>query len=474
MIPLASFEPDRADYAQDAAPVITNAMPVADGHGPLKKLVAITGALAGECRGAVRVRTPVGVVRVFAATASRIYELNSSTLVWDDKSGPSAPYALPAGDEWSFTLYGDTLVASNQGTNHQFIGVTSGTAFADVAGSPPRSKYTWTAGEYFCLGNIVNQQQRIMTSGYGDLTWWTVGQRGCDFQDFPDGGEIMGGITADNGAVIFQREKLRLMNVAQVGDYSFTTSVLNPNRGTVAPLSICQIGPGQFFYYSSDGFMLGAEGRPIGANRVDNWFSNILNPDTQTQIKSVADPLRKIVWTTYQGGTNFLLGYHWQLDRWCYANIPIGKMVTMAMPTLSWDTNSIPIDTDTEAFDASPGNLDRFAAFDTSNQLGFFTGVNLAATLETADIELAPGRRAWLKELATVGDCADYTMQVGTMEKRGGAITWGAAASPFSSTGLTHFRSPGRFHRVRKIIPEGATWSVVTGVEPDFTVEGKR
>lgn len=470
MIPFGDYQPDRAPYA--ASLVATNTIPVADGHRPIKRLVAASSALAAAPRGAIRVRTAAGVVRVFAGTASALYELDGSTFGWTNVSGAS-PYAVPTGDNWVFTVFGDYLVASNLGTNHQYIDINSGTVFADVPGSPPRSRFTWVAGEYFCLGNITSAQKRVMTSGIGDLSWWTVGQRGCDFQDFPDGGEVMGGVSVNNGAVVFQRSKLRAMNMVQVGDYSFTTSELNPNRGTISPKSICQVGPGQFFYYSPDGFMMGPEGRPIGAERVDRTFASLLNDSEIEQIASAVDPVAKIVWTIPQG-RRYLLGYNWQLDKWCSADIDILQLVQMATPTLSWDSGSVPIDTDTEAFDANPGNLDRFAAFDTSNRLCFFTGANLQATLETADTEFAPGRRAWLQEAVMVGDASSFTLTSMTMEKRGGTISTGNAVTPYGSTGICHFRSTGRFHRIKATVPEGATWSVMSGVEPTAIAEGRR
>lgn len=466
MIPFAPFEPDRAPYAQGASRAIRNAIPVADGWAPVKKLTVITDPLPSDVRGAVRVRTPDGVVRVFAGTADALFELGSDARTWTDVGG-GGTFAVPEGDNWSFTLFGNNLVASSLGADHQYIEITSGTEFADVPGSPPRSRFTWVAGEYFCLGSVANAPGRVQTSGIGDLAWWTVGQKGCDFQDFPDGGEVMGGISVDNGAIVFQREKLRTMNVALVGDYSFTTSVLNSSRGTIAPKSICQIGPGAFFYYSKDGFMLGAEGKPIGAERVDRWFgSDVLNPDSIELVTSVADPFNKIVWTIYQGGTRFLLGYNWQLDRWCYADVTLNGLCQMAMPTLTWDSGSVPIDEDVDPFDASLGNLDRFAAFDDQNRLCFFSGPPMAATLETADIALVPGRWAWVDGMQMVGDCEAFTLQSGIMEKRGVAPSWGAEKEPHPQTGIVHLRSTGRFHRFRMNIPDGAIWNYMTGVEP--------
>lgn len=477
----SNFEPDRTPYAMDATNGIVNALPVKDGWGPLPDLTTITEVLGSECKGATFVRSSTGAYRLFAGTTTGLYELNATDYSWTDVSGPSAPYTVPSEHRWSFTRYGDFLVASNLGDDHQYIGIDSGTAFADLPGAPPKAKFTWVAGEYFCLGHIADYPSRVMTSGIGDVGWWTVGQRGCDFQDFPEGDEIMGGIGGERGATIIQRTMIRAMNIAAVGDFSFTTQILNPSRGAVAPLSIAQIGPGQFFYYSADGFFLGAEGTPIGAERVDRWFQSVFDSAYVSTIRSVADPFNKIVWTQAQDttGAKFLLGYNWQLDRWCSSDSMVSEMCVMVTPGISWDGLDAlyaSIDDVDAPFDSAlfAGGSPRFAAFDTNNRLGFFTGAAKAATLETADIELAPGSRAFLQQAELYGDGSSFTMQIGTSEKNGGPRTWGNPVAPYGSTGLCHFRSPGRFHRFRLNIPGGADWQHVTGIEPKFRIEGQR
>ena len=267
MIRFPNFEPDRTRYALDASTLITNAVPVADGWGPLADLVSISAALAAECLGAVYVRTTAGAYRLIAFTASAIYELNTTDYTWTDITGATVP-ACPTGDRWWFVVFGDNLIAGNLGTVPQFIAITGGTDFADLTGSPPTTRYAWVAGEYLVLAHTTAAPNRIYTSGIGDATYWTVGQRGADFQEFAEGEDIVGGIGAERGAIIFQRKMIRQMVLTSGGDYSFTTSIINPNRGVVAPLSIAQIGPGQFFYYSSDGFML-------GAGNLARWLSQV-------------------------------------------------------------------------------------------------------------------------------------------------------------------------------------------------------
>jgi len=474
LIPFAKFEPDRATFANDAAPAVTNALPVADGWGPIPTLDVLTEALPDPCIGGIRVRTPAGVTRVFAGTADAIYEM-ATDFTWNDVTG-TGPYAVPAGDRWSWAVYGDRLIATALGQVSQYIDITSGSAFADLPGTPPQAKYNWVAGEYLVLGNHADAPQRIQTSGIGDAGFWTVGERGCDFQDFPDGGEVMGGVSSDNGAVVIQREKIRYMNVAQVGDYSFTTSTLNADRGTISPFSIAQTGPGQFFYYSPDGFFLGAAGKPIGAERVDRWFREFADQNDIGSLRSVADPVRKIVWTQaqYQSGIKFLLGYNWQLDRWCFSDLNVSEMLVIAIPSPTWDSQDVPIDEDTVAFDATAGGVDGFAAFDENLQLGFLSGASASAIIETSDVALVPGQRAWLQEAEVFTDCLNYTLEAGTLQRIGEEPEWGNPVSPYDPTGICHFRSSARMHRFRWTSAAGEVWKVATGIEPVFVAEGRR
>ncbi len=482
MIPFAAFEPDRSQYALDASTVITNAVPVADGWGPLPDLTVISTALAATCLGAVYIRTNAGAYRIIAGTATKLYEFNSATLGWTDRTRlVGGNYAVPSGDNWSFEVYGANLIACNLADDPQFLGIESGTNFALLAGSPPKAKYVWTSGEFLVLGHLAGFPNRIETSGIGDATYWTVGERGCDYQDFPNGEEIMGGIGSERGGVIFQRTMIRQMAIANSGDYSFSTAILNPNRGVIAPLSIAQIGPGVFVYYSADGFFMGAEGRPIGRERVDRWFDSMIDRSLVHTIQAMVDPYQKIVWfqATSTAATKFLLGYQWALDRWCYADNNITMMAALVTPGVTIDGMDLfyaTIDAATEPFDSRlfTGGSPTMAVFDTSNRLCYLTGTPRAATLETADQELSPGSRAFLQEARAYTNAADFTIKVGTSDYHGGAVTWGSAVTPYSSTRTCHFRSSARLHRFRMELASGAAWDHVIGLEPKFRTEGQR
>jgi hypothetical protein len=479
--PFGPFEPDRTDYAPDSTTVARNCLPVRDGWGPNPDIVAISQALPDECLGATYVRSSTGAFFIIAGTREGLYRLDTTDYSWEDISGPSAPYSVPQGDRWSFCQFGKNLVATNIDDPVQVYDIDTGVAFADLPGNPPQAKYAWNAGEFLVLGHLVSFPGRIQWSGIGNIGFWEVGLRGADFQDFPDGEDVIGGIGAERGAIVFQRRKIRQMLVTGNADYAFQIDVVNPERGVIAPLSIAQAGPNVFAYVSEAGFFMGVEGKPIGAERVDGWFFDNIDLDTLPDIRGVADPYRKLFWwqITKTDGTKFLLGYNWQLDRWCHADNNVSEMAVITTQGISIDGLDAfydTIDDVTDPFDSRifTGGRPVFGAFTTDNKLGFFTGTFMAATIETGTVELNPGSRSFLQEVRIVSDAPTYTVSVGKADRHGEAVTYGSAVTPFASTGKSHFRVPGALHRVRMNIPAGTAWGHVVAADVLSVREGQR
>ena len=477
MIPFPPFEPDRTKFAVGASINIINCLPVADGWGPFADLDVISTALPDTFKGGVWIRTSTGTYRIIAATTAGIYEYNTATLGW---TALSTGFGLPDGDEWSFCVFGLNLFATNITDGLWYMAIDAGTSFTYMSAAP-KAKYVWSSGDYLVLGHHETYQKRVQTSGLSDASFWTVGERGCDYQDLPDGGEVMGGISAPDGAIIIQREAIRAM-ANTIGDYSFSISVLNPSRGTIAPLSIAQIGPGQFLYYSPDGFFMGAEGTPIGRERVDRWFDETIDRTYIHEIKAMVDPFNKVVlWQAKKpNATRFILGYHWGLDRWFYGEDNLTGALALVTPGISIDAMDLYYatidDASSVSFDSRlfTGGTPVMAVFDTSNRLCSLTGTPRAATLDTADVELTPGRRSFLQEVTVVTDCPTYTLKAITSDFAGGTRTVGSAVTPFSTTGISHFRSSAKYHAFRMEVAAGINWKHIVGLEPKLRQEGRR
>ena len=494
MIPFPDFAPDRSSYALDASPAIENVLPVADGWGPLPDLEEITSALASRCLGATSVRDLSGTWATYAGTSANLYKLDTTDYGWDDVTRLSGgDYNVQPGDRWTLTQVSDTLVAHQINDDIQYIDLVSGTNFAALPGSPPKAKYSCMMGESLLLGNIENLPNAIQCSAYGDIEAWERGVGGASRQILPDGGEVSGVFPIENGAIVFQRNKIRLAS-SSFDAAGFSVTTVNAARGAISPLSICPIGRNRYFYLSEDGFYIfdGQNDEPVGAERVDRWFlggdsTNLVSEvdkDKLNEVRSFLDPYRKVVFVQYvkQDGSYGLLGLNYLLTgadnrpgRWFQVDNNVEEIVTLATAgitlggadTLGYTTLADAIDIPVGAR-VFQGGKPTIGAFTTDHKLALFTGQNRAATLETPTVQLSPGYRSLLQEVALVGDfdSEDVTIQVGTADRRGVALTWGSAVScEADESGLFKTLDDGRYHRLRANIPAGTTWESLTGVD---------
>lgn len=482
-VPISAFAPDRSKYDPAFSANIINALPAARGWKPMPSLSEISQALGSACRGSAYVRTASGVTRILAATQTALFELDTTNFTWTDITGSSGPYTGPAtGEAWTFTEFGGNLIIHNYNDPPQKYVINTGGTVTDLGGSPPQAKYSWVSGDFLVFG-YLNQsvgEKTVYWSEVNDAENWRIGKNGCDFQVLPEGNEIMGGIAENGGFSVIQRSGMQFFPFAPASGFTFTRQVLNPKQGTIAPRSIVSIGPGQFFYLSEDGFFGGADRRPLGAEAVDEWFLEQIDQTYLAEVQGVADPFEKIVWWRYQipNGQFRLLGYDWQLDRWCTSDLAVGEMVALATPAITWDGLDAlyaSIDEVTEPFDSRlfSGGRPTFATFNSDNKLAYFTGPPLAATLETAEIEASPTNRAFCNGVRIIGDCSTASVELGTADYHGSAFTFGSA-STINRAGLIPLRGDGRLMKWRVNIPAAADWSEISGINADLKVTGKQ
>jgi hypothetical protein len=496
MILIPDFSPDRSGYALGATGYALNSLPVADGWGPMPELVEVSDALPSACRGAISARTTSAAWRTFAGTASKLYLLDTSTSPYsftDYTRLIGGDYGMPSTDRWSWATVGSTLVVCQITDDVQFIDVNIGTNFAALAGSPPKAKYCATVNEYLVLGHLDVDPTAVQWSAYGDIESWTRGVGGAWRQPLAFGGEVMGIFGAERGAIIFQRSAIQSMTYTS-DNASFAFDVINPARGTIAPLSVVPIGPGQYFYLADDGFYIFTVGQgdmAIGAERVDRWFLGTDSNDLASEVdrenlgdtRAFLDPFRKVVWVQYPkaAGGYGLIGVNYQLTggdgrpgRWFYATNNVEEIVSLATAGITIDglaafwasIDAIDVPFDSRLFS---GGKPTIGAFSLAHKLGYFSGVSRVASLRTPKIQLSPGYRSLLNEVSIAGDIdpEDITIKIGTSDRRGDTTTWSADyTAETDGSGLFHPLDDGRFHEVQIDIPAGTTsWKSIAGID---------
>jgi len=481
IIPFPVFAPDKSVYDIGSSNNVVNALPVADGWGPMPSANAISESLGDECLGATVVRTASGQYEIVAGTRNNLFRLNTTNFTWTNINGPAGPYNVPLNDSWTMTRYGDQLVIHNLNDLIQVYDVGSGGVCSTLAGSPPRAKYSWVSGDFLVLGYLegASGEKTVRWCGLNDIEHWTIGKSGSDLQVLPEGDEVMGGFGEQGGFTVIQRQGMQYFPFSPSSGFTFTRTVLNPKQGTLAPRSIVSIGPGRFFYLSEDGFFGGVERQPIGAERVDRWFLDQVDQTYLADVQGVADPFEKIVWWRYRvpNGTFNRLGYDWQLDRWCTTDLQVGEMVALTTPGITWDGLDAfyaNIDAVNEPYDSRifSGGRPTFATFTDENKLAYFTGSNLAATIDTAEVEIDSLSRSFVSGARVITDATEFTLQDGVRAFHGGPVTWSTANTANSRTGLVPFRSDGRLHQFRLNIPAAATWTIASAVNVNAQPSG--
>ena len=477
-VPFGPFEPDKSQFNGSTSANIVNARPVANGWGPMPDLTAISDSLGSECLGAVFVRTSTGTFRTVAATATAIFELKNTDYSWTDISGPSAPYS--ASERWSFTRFGDVLLIHNISDPIQKYDINAGGTVADLGGSPPQAKYSCVVGDFVVLGNLSGAETTVHWSGYNDCEHWTVGDKGSDTQEIPEGGEIFSIFGDRGGFYVIQRDGMQYFSFALDSPYIFTRTVINPNQGAVSPRSVVNIGNGRFYYLSEDGFFAGADRTPIGAERVDKWILSVIDPAYLHDVSGAVDPYEKIVWWVYQTatGSKNMVGYDWQLDRWCMSDKAVADVFPLVTIGVTWDgvddlyasIDEVDVPFDYRLFmDGRP----TLAAFDTDNKLAFFTGANLEATFDTSFFQPDDAVRASVTSARLTTDASAATVTVISKSYHGDADRYSREGS-MTSSGIIPLRADGRIHKIRATIPAQTVWSITSDVDVSVVASGGR
>lgn len=485
LIPFAEFAPDRAVFDPSASSTLQNVLPKANSFGPFPSLVTISTALSERPQGTILAYVANGNYQLYVGSASKLWKFDSATLGWTDVSKLGG-YTTSAETLWSFAQFGNLVIATNGSDAVQYIDVTVATQFADLSADAPKAKFVTTLGDFVILGNLTSDERAIQWCGLADATFWTPGQRSSDFQSFPDGGEIVSIIGGASGLLVLQNELIRQGALALDTPLVMTFEETLINHGCLSPRSAVPTGHGTF-YLSDDGFYkYNVPPEAVGRERVDNFFLDDVVRSEIYHMYGNEDPNRKIVYWAYRSTSNTtpwsydkVLLYHYGIDKWTTLDpgVLMTGLIDMAgvgytldsLSSLGIGLDSLPFSLDSRAWS---GGSPALAAFDSNYKLGFFSGTPMEAKLQTADVQLTPGRRTFVSGFRVISDASSPTGRIATKDRAGQARTWKSSAA-VNRTGLIPMRADGRFHRFEVTIPSGASWNDIIGVEPSGTAAGR-
>lgn len=479
MVPFAAWLPDVATFQTDVSTEALNVIPSVSGFRPFPGFVNVASAITARAQGAVSVRSLAGVIYNFCGDATKLYLMAADGLSFNDVSRVSGgAYATATDARWSFAQYGNFVIAVNGNDAAQVFELGTSTNFAALGGTPPAAYFAGTVREFGVLAKTTSANTRVQWSAIGDVEdWVTSATTLSDAQDFPEGGTITGFVGGEFG-LVFQERAIQRMSF-EGPPTAFRFDKISQYLGCRAEGSVASFENFAFFL-GDDGFYMirgGSEIVSIGNEKVDRWFESRADASLLHRMSSAVDPINKlyVVGFVTDGGTepDALLIYHWPTGQWSRAAVnhemiyPAATQSSYTIDTMDSVSSTIdgltfPLDS---RFWTGAGRL-LLSGFDTSHRQGFFSGNALAATVETGDNQLTPGRRTLFRGLRPIieGSSVTPSLTVGTRNHLTEPVTYGSAAAA-NAYGWCNARVNARYHRAKITIPAASSWTFARGVD---------
>lgn len=462
-----------------------NVTPTVTAYSPWKALAAATTALDGRCLGFCAAKAADGDSHVYAGDSEKLYELQGTTFSDVSAAGGYGPQVTAT--RWRFTVYGDRLIATNAIDPPQYIDMSTGSAFADLPGSPGNAYHVAVFGEFVFMAPTANSKS-VKWSGLGDSEGWTAGVNQSDEQELADGGSVTGFVATNTVLYVFKETCVyRFLYVG--GDVIFQIDKVLDGIGCIEAGSLVSYGTLMLFLDESGWFLWdgSSQPRPIGAETFDTWFQGEAKTSSRYSMSSALDSRRKLaVWAfasndSAQAVPDTLLVYNYAGDKATYIKADvemIGGGLSLGVGMDDMTTFVMDDETDIAMDDPSwfGGNA-YFGGFTTAHKMGSFSGDNLEATLETGAFPIMDGSRArieWLRPMFTGDSSGAVTAAGGSAVRAGDAITFQSAVSQQASGRCPQRNVNGFYCAAKYVAPAAAAWTSAIGHEFKASPAGAR
>jgi len=460
MLSYGPYRPDVAETNPGVSRHALNASYLRDAqgvaYGPRKSLQVTTSAeaLPDEPRGAIAVVATNGDFKGYFGTEDSLYSLASDYTFSQIGTG----YAVTTGHNWSFTQYGDKLIATNIVDGMLEYDIEAGgtvTAIADA----PSARFVFFWAEMLIALDCDGDNRMMQNSAPGSYTNWKT--RGAQKSPFAEGEALMGGgVINDGQAAIIQRAGTHILTVTGT-DRIFRRDKAS-DVGAVNPDCIVQAPGAVYFWDASGPQRVTANGvEAIGEGKVARTYAELIDVAT---ISGAYDPERRqVIWRL--SGTS-LLTFDIPTGEFMPVQDTTAAIVKMAATAQTLEDldsfgtlDSLPFSLDSAAWQ---GGKPRLAALDADLKFGFFDGLYLAAEFDTATLT---DRVSMLVSWAEpVTDDANVTLALGVRDRLPDTVSW-KDPSALAASGRCPMRGRGKCIIIRSRHAAGDTWSYDRGIE---------
>lgn len=447
-----------------------NCYPVTNGYAPILGEADYSNAAAADLLVSFAGKT-AGIVSLFGGSATNLYKFTPGTRAM----AALTTTGYTSVEYWDTVQYGDKMIMASGTEKLQQYTLNSSTYATDLAAAAPEAKYVTVVKDFVVAANVVGEENKVYWSDINDETDWTPGLASqSDSQVIPEGGDITGLAGGEYGLVFLERAIYRMTYAGS--PYFFQFDNITRTLGCISPGSVINYS-GLTYFLADDGFYVcdGQSVKPIGAEKIDRWFFDRVNPvNLKNGISSAVDPEKRIIIWLFpnQSATNTLLIYNILLNKWSYADTTASSISFAITPSVTLedlDNFSASIDALTISLDDRQWTGGQLLLAGTSGaKIITFSGAYKQAALTSGDLDIG---RSVVTLARPVVDAGSGSVAVASRELLDDAITFGDA-SVADSEGRCGLRSAGRYHRV-KTSPSG-TWRTAVGVDVDISGQGSR
>lgn len=476
MFPYGLLAPDAGALTPGALAQADGVQPLREGYGPFPQLV-VSGtatALSAAPRGLFPYQTADGAWGVVGFTATTV-ETKAADDTW---TSIDSGLSCTDGDDWCALRFGKKLLYTNTTQGMRAYDVEAGGAASAVAAAKA-PRWAFECGNILfaldCLDSNGDRNNRLIrSSAFSDHTNWTT--KGADYQPMESGGALIwGGKLSDTTALVLQQRAARVIQVGNVGNALWGIQSVFEEFGAVGSKSVVAFN-GAVFWLATDGFRmftLGGGPQQIGAGFIDQWFLDRVDQSDLSLVQGSIDPFRKNVMWRWKRAANAssviledIIGYNWQFKKWFTLTLQTSYLGYSAQTAQTWDAldASVTWDTYDRVWDGRflQGGQPLFGAMNADFKFGYFTGANMAATIETVAQDSPVS--TLITRCRPQDDSPDGTLELGVRNALDDATTWKTGAAKTTS-GRVPLRGRGKYIAFRRNIAAGSTWTVAKGID---------
>jgi hypothetical protein len=402
---LAGYAPDIDPVTPGIFTTCVSVIPTIKGFtgAPSAAATTITGALAAACRGAYVGVKLDNTARVFAGTATKVYESVAS--VWTDRTrAAGGDYALGSQQRWRFTQFGDATIACGSTAAGDLLQVSSSGAFANITGSP-RAEIVETVGQFVFAFSTAEatfgvSPDRWWCSGIGDHTNWTpsIAAQSATGRLTSSPGPIRAGKRFGDQIVVYKDK------ASYIGSYVGTPEIwqfreLPGSVGALCNEAVANIGtdalPRHFIMALDDFYIFdGSRTEPIGLPVKQTVFGS-LNRSFATSAQLLHDPVNALIYCYYpvSGTTNpdKCVVYNYRTNKWGRDDRTIEAAIEYVPTGIAYQDlgtyystyGSLPSSSYGTTFLASAASVP--GIFNTSHVIQTLTGASTSTSFTTGD-----------------------------------------------------------------------------------------